>query len=296
RNDPNPIENKDHTLSITARSTNEIASIQVLINGHAIVAEQTCSDPGAPPEHNCDSVSLEWITSAAAHPPGRLDLEVVATDFQERESAERFFVTIPKQPPPDPAAPEVPSFESIKLFREEFGLDREKALSESERNRLILELLYEWEAQLPAATYSTDKWGVPMRQPEISEMEYRETYINQAAELIPQWAEEHAPTTYGGYYIDNRAGGKIYVGFTSNQQSSVEALKQVPGLVAPGQIVEYSVPPVRSIATAEVPEASVMAVTSEDAYVFAATSSVGIEPGSTVVEVGTTDTNLLSQY
>jgi YD repeat-containing protein len=81
RNSTTPIENKDHTLFITGSSPHEIASVQVLVNGNAVVAEKTCEDKSNPPAHNCEHVTLEWITNAAEHTPGQLNLEVVVTDF-----------------------------------------------------------------------------------------------------------------------------------------------------------------------------------------------------------------------
>ncbi len=296
RNSTTPIENKDHTLFVIGKSPHEIASIQILVNGNAVVAEKTCEDNSKPPAHNCEEVKLEWITNAAEHAAGQLNLEAVVTDFLGHATAERFFVTVPQQPPPDPEAPERPSFNKIKLFREEFGLDRNHNLTEEQRNLLILELLYEWERQDPVAVMSTEKWGVPMRTPEVEEMEYRENYIGQAAEVIPQWAEEHASSTYGGYYIDNRAGGIVYVGFTANQQIQVEALKQGIGLIAPGQIREYPTAPTTAVATVEATEESVAEYISADSTIMSATTEIGTEPGSAKVRVGTNNPGMVSEY
>ena len=296
RNSTTPIENKDHTLFVTGSSPQEIASIKVLVNGNAVVAEKTCEDKSEPPAHNCEHVTLEWVTNAAEHAAGQLNLEVVVTDFLGHSAAERFFVTIPQQPPPNPEAPAKPSFEQVKQFREEFGLDREHSYTEQQMTALILELLYEWEIQRPAAVLAVEKWGVPMRSPEVEEMEYRERYIEQFAELIPEWAEAHAPTTYGGYYVDNRAGGIIYVGFTANQQSQVEALKQGAGLIAPGQVREYPTPPATSIATVEATEESVAEYIAANQTISQETTRVGAEPGSATIKVGTTNPSGVQAY
>lgn len=296
RNSTTPIENKDHTLFVTGSSPHEIASIKVLVNGNALVVEKTCEDKSEPPAHNCEHVTLEWVTNAAEHAAGQLNLEVVVTDFLGHSAAERFFVTIPQQPPPNPEAPAKPSFEQVKQFREEFGLDREHSYTEQQMTALILELLYEWEIQRPAAVLAVEKWGVPMRSPEVEEMEYRERYIEQFAELIPEWAEAHAPTTYGGYYVDNRAGGIIYVGFTANQQSQVEALKQGAGLIAPGQVHEYPTPPATSIATVEATEESVAEYIAANQTISQETTRVGAEPGSATIKVGTTNPSGVQAY
>jgi YD repeat-containing protein len=296
RNNTTPIENKDHTLFLTGSSPHEIGSIQVLVNGNAVVAEKTCEDKSEPPAHNCEHVTLEWVTNAAEHAAGQLNLEVVVTDFLGHSTAERFFVTIPQQPPPDPEAPPRPSFEQIKQFREEFGLDREHNYTEEQMTALILELLYEWELQKPTAMLAIEKWGVPLRSPEVAELEYREQYIEQFAELIPEWAQEHAPTTYGGYYVDNRAGGIIYVGFTANQQSQVEALKQSAGLIAPGQVREYPTPPATSIATVEATEESVAEYIAANQKISQETTRLGAEPGSATIRVGASNPSEVRTY
>jgi tripartite motif-containing protein 71 len=293
RNDPNPVENKDQTLLVTAESQNEIASIRI-VSGQSVLAEKTCEDKSEPPAHNCDRPEpLEWIPNPSEFAPGRLDIEIIATDFQNRSTAERFFVTIPQQPPPNPEAPEKPDFKSIKLFREENGLDRGKALTEAQSNKLILELLYEWEAQLPTAMAAVEGFGVPMRAPELTEMEYRRSYLAQAAEAIPQWAEEHAPSTYGGYYVDNRAGGVIYVGFTENQHTQVEALKQSGMLMAPGQVAEMPIPPTNAIADVESLEEAVAAFIGGNAAASDATVEIFFTSDSGVVTVVATDTTLV---
>ena len=296
RNSTTPIENKDHTLFVTGSSPHEIASVQILVNGNAVLAEKTCEDPGEPPEHNCEHVTLGWITNAAEHAPGQLNLEAVVTDFLGHSSAERFFVTIPAQPPADPEAVPRPSFDSIKLFREEYGLDRTKNLSEEQLNRLIFELLYEWERQDPSPVKAVEKWGVPMRTPEVEEMEFRERYINQAAQVIPEWGEEHAPSTYGGFYVDNRAGGILYVGFTENQQSMVESLKNGAGLISPASVEEFPTPPDQPFIALEDSEESVAEAIAENDEASNATTGVELNPETNQIEVGATNTSLVGNF
>ncbi len=242
------LENKDQTLFVTGSSPHQVASIKVVVNGTSVVEEKTCEDPASPPSHVCDQPPpLEWITHPSEHAAGRMDVEVVVTDFLGHQTSERFFVIVPQQPPADPSLAPRPNFKSIKAFREDYGLDRNSPKTEAQMNELVLELLYEWEGRDPTTMTAVENWGVPMRQPELSEMEWRRAYINQAAEVIPKWAEEHAPATYGGFFVDNRAGGIIHVGFTSSQGSLVQALKGDPRLSEPSQIVEYEVPPANAI-------------------------------------------------
>jgi len=296
RNSTTPIENKDHALFVTGSSPHEIASVQILVNGNAVVAEKTCEDPGEPPEHNCEHVTLEWITNAAEHAPGQLNLEAVVTDFLGHSTAERFFVTIPVQPPTDPEAVPRPSFDSIKLFREEYGLDRTKNLTEEQLNRLILELLYEWERQDPSPMKAVEKWGVPMRTAEVEEMEFRERYINQAAKVIPEWGEEHALSTYGGYYVDNRSGGTIYVGFTENQHSMVESMKESAGLLSPESIAEFPVPPKQAVVSLEATEEAVVEALASNEAAFNASTAVEFNNETNLIEVGANNQAVVSNF
>jgi YD repeat-containing protein len=284
------IESKDHTLFVTGSSPHQVASIQVVANGNSVVAEKTCEDNAEPPSHICDQPPpLEWITHASEHAPGRMDLEVIVTDFLGHKTAKRFFVVVPQQPPPDPEAAERPSFDSIKLFREEYGLDRNNPRTEPQMNELILELLYEWEKRDFTAMTAVEQWGVPMRAPELAEMEWRRAYVNRAAEIIPQWAEEHAPATYGGFYVDERAGGVIYVGFTENQKPLVEALKQDTKLLSPGQIREYPTPPVTSIKGLELTAPAITQALVSTPAIEQLTASVHVAPAGNVIQVGAID-------
>ncbi|HET9675961.1 MAG TPA: hypothetical protein VFP21_00485, partial [Solirubrobacterales bacterium] len=296
RNSPTPIENKDHYFAVTAKSQNEIASVQLVVNGNSVVEEKTCEDNSQPPAHNCDSVILEWVTNAAAHPPGQLNLEVVATDFLGHKTAERFFVTIPQQPPPDPEAPEKPDFASTKLFREDHGLDLGKSMTSAETTRLVLELLYEWEAQVPTAVAAVNGWGIPMRAPELNEMEWRREYVAQASEFIPQWAEEHAASTYGGFYVNEREGGKIYVGFTENQQALVAALKASGGLLNPEKVFEYPTPPTRSVLSMEELEQAVVNSLATNSAAEEATTGLELSDDGKRIEVGATNPSLVEQF
>ena len=294
------LENKDRTLFVHAHSPHQIASIRIIVDGVAVAEETTCSDPAEPPSHVCDEPSpLEWVTNPSEHAPGRMDVEVVATDFLGHQTAERFFVIVPQQPPAEPGVAERPNFRAIKIFREEYGLDRSNPLSGSQLNELLLELLYEWEGGATAPMRAVAEFGVPMRQAELQEMEWREQYVSQAAEAIPQWVEEHAATTYGGFYVDDRAGGIIYVGFTGSPQSQaeqVEALKQSGVLMNPGQVQPYPTPPARSVADLEATQASISAAIMSNSEVREATVSLSPATSGNEVEVGATDPSLVGAF
>jgi len=291
------LENKDQTLFVTGSSPHQIASIKVVVTGNSVVEEKTCEDPVSPPSHVCDQPApLEWITHPSEHAAGRMDVEVLVTDFLGHQTAERFFVIVPQQPSPDPTLAERPNFKAIKAFRETHGLDRNNPRTEQQMNELVLELLYEWEGRNPTAMAAVEAFGSPMRAPELAEMEYRRQYINNAADVIPEWAEEHAANIYGGSYVDDRAGGLIYVGFTENQAALVKALKGDSRLINPGAIREFPTPPTVSIASLETSSDSVIAALDGNSPMAQLTTSVHVSPQSRMIEVGATDPAAVQQF
>lgn len=291
-----PVE-QDETLTVAGEDNEDVSSMRIIINGNAVAAESTCKDESIPPAHTCKQPeALTWVMSPSEFAAGRLDAEAVVTNSRSESTAEHFFITIPQSPPPDPSAPEKPDFQSVKLFREEFGLDRNHSYTEAQLTKLILELIYEWETQHPVALHSVEEWGSPMRQPEVTEMEEREEYLAQAAEVIPAWAEVNAPSTYGGYYVNQREGGKIYVGFTSSQNALVEQLKSGAGLTGSSHVYEYPNAPTASLASLEASEETIAGVIEENAGVLAATTTIGLQPEKGEIEVAATNPSLVATY
>ncbi|MGN6254253.1 MAG: DUF6531 domain-containing protein [Solirubrobacterales bacterium] len=291
------LPNQDQTLSVTASSNPyEIASIKVIEDGNAVIGEETCEDNSSPPANNCKQASLTWVMNPSEFAPGQLNLEVVATDTHGHSTGESLSVTIPQQPPADPEAPEPPDFASTKQFREDYGLDRNNPLTQAQLTKLALELLYEWEAQMPTAITAVEEWGVPMRAAELFEMDSRREYINRDAEIIPKWAKEHAASAYGGFSVDDKAGGLIYVGFTENQQALVEALKGDPRILASGEIRERSSPPSHSLASLEETAAAVNAEVASAPSIAELLVSVGISPESDLVEIGASEPTRVKEF
>jgi YD repeat-containing protein len=238
-----PIAPGTYNLVTQPHSEEGIASIQVIANGNQLVSEKTCEQDPETPGIECRTPIDEWVTETSAWPPGIVHLEVVATDRLGQTVASRFWVNIPYTPPPDPEAEQPPRFSDVARFREEYGLDRDLKGDELAVNDRIFDLIGNWHnpmtprGEVARATHA--RWGVPLREVEVAELEYRESYLAQAAVAIPQWVSANALTSsYAGYYVDHRQGGKIYVGFTSgNQTSLVAALSQSGSLAAPADRV-----------------------------------------------------------
>lgn len=237
-------------LEAQAESAEGIQSIDVIANGDTLVNEKLCPKPNA---LECPKLESEWITESDLNAPGHLQLEVIATDRTGESTSERFWVNVPKPVPLAPGTPVAPRFRDIARFREEYGLDVvDPVASETERNERIFDLIKAWnEPNTPAgqvARASMERWGVPLRPRDVAELEYRERYLVQDASIISAWGESQAPSTYAGFYIDHRAGGKIRVGFTSDQSTRVGELKSQPGLLASDRISTFDYVPANSLA------------------------------------------------
>jgi tripartite motif-containing protein 71 len=251
-----PITSGDHNLTIQAHSEEGIASIDVIANGDQLIDEETCEQTEAP-GIECKTVLNEWVTATELHSPGHLQLEALITDRLGNSASERFWVNIPEPPPPPaPGNPVPPKFAEIAQFREEYGLEVVfPVASEIELNERIFNLINAWyNPQSPAgevARASWERWGVPLRPADVAELEYRERYLKHNTPLISQWGLSNSPSTYAGFYMDHRAGGKIQVGFTSNQVAQVATLEQQAGIDPDDRIVPFLSQPTRSLTELE---------------------------------------------
>ncbi|HEX5984871.1 MAG TPA: hypothetical protein VFY69_11750, partial [Solirubrobacterales bacterium] len=288
-----------HNLNMQVHSDEGIASIQVVANNNQLVDEKTCTfDPEQPT--SCLTVNNEWVTETLNWPPGIVHLEVIATDRIGNSASERFWVNIPYTPPPDPEAEEPPRFSEILRFREEFGLDLDLKGDEFAINDRIFDLIGAWHNPLTpegeVARATDAKWGVPLRAIDAAELEYREWYLERAAGEIAAWAGAHAASSYGGYYVDNRAGGIIYVGFTADHQAKVQALKTSGSVSAPSRIH-----PSPAIPTVPVEVLHGMSRTASEAPSSATIVEGGVDIAKQVLSVGAIDVTaanawLVSQF
>ena len=234
-----PIASGTYDLTMTAHSEEGIESIDLIANGNTFVDEKVCKqDYGTPEIIECTTESNEWILETTNHPPGILYLEVVVEDRMEQTASKRFWVNIPPPPPPaSEGTPVKPKFADVLHFREEHGLDLDldPVSQEEELNDRVFDTINGWTEGNPVARGSWERWGVPLHTPEVAELEYRIAYQAQAAEEIPTWAQTNASGTYAGFYIDERAGGLIRVGFKQDPTgSTLDALKAASGNPAAG--------------------------------------------------------------
>jgi YD repeat-containing protein len=284
-------------LDTRAESAEGIASIDVIANGDTLVDEQTCPKPKV---IECLKEESEWVTEADLHAPGHLQLEVIATDRLGESTSERFWVDVPVPQPAAPGTPVPPRFRDIAKFREEYGLEVVFPVAgEIERNERIFDLIKAWnEPNTPAgqtARATMDRWGVPLRPEDAAEMEYRERYLAYNGPIITQWGESTYPGSFAGYYVDHRAGGKIRVGFTQDQDVPVGQLQVVTGLMAPDRVTSFPYQPTKPLQTLESLRdavAQAVGLPSSPAQMY----NVSLDVEDNEVQVGTAEVSQTNEF
>jgi sugar lactone lactonase YvrE len=260
--------NDTQELTINAFAPEGVRKIQFIVNGTTIVDEKTCTGTAT----QCEHETLQWIVEPGDLPSGTMWIEVVLTSRVEehgepRRSSTRWWVTVPYVPPPEPGVPQPPKYKQVKEFREERGLDLDlnPVADELALHARVWETIDAWWApDTPAggvAQATWERWGVPLRYVDEQELEYRLAYIAQDVPLIQEWAKAHAWGQYGGYWVDERAGGLIRVGFTEHQAELVAQMKAELGsaLAATERITTFTTPPTSTVAQVEASASSIHA-------------------------------------
>lgn len=249
-------------LFVQGEAPEGIEKIQFIVNGTTIVDEKTCEGGAVA----CKNPSLQWIVEPEDLPTGTMWIEVVLTSRvaavpggEHKKFSKRWWVTVPYFPPVPLGVPQPPKYKEVLEFREEYGLDLDlnPVVDELELHGRVIESLGAWhdpESEAGKVAYATwERWGVPLRYVDEQELEYREAYFAQDAPLIQAWAKEHAWDVYGGYYMDERAGGLLRVGFTEHQAELITQMKQELGgqLAATDRIVGFTNAPTWTVAQIE---------------------------------------------
>ncbi len=302
REKPEALWPGDHTLDTQAHSEEGIVSIQVLANGNQLVDEETCEQDSEAPGIECKTVVNEWVTATEQHAPGHLNLEVLITDRLGQSASERFWVDIPQPPPPlAPGTPVAPRFKDVAELREEYGLEVVFPVKdEIELNERIFDLIGAWHnPHTPAgevARASTEKWGVPLRPQDVAELEYRETYLAQAATTISEWGAANASAQYAGYYMDHRAGGVVRIGFTSQQDDKVASFISTAGFMAPSRVAPYPYKPEYSLEELNALQVDIAPTKAWHASIFGTVTRVGQDLKTNQVVVGATNVEQVESF
>lgn len=149
---------------------------------------------------------------------------------------------------PDARRPPLPSVAEIEQFRREHGLDLDLSADSAAITARAVALREALRDGDPSALVARRAWGVPLREVDLRELGYRLYYNLEGSTAMYEWFNQNARDTYAGSWIDETAGGVIYVRFTGDQDSQVAALRSAPGILAPERIVGYSVPALHSMA------------------------------------------------
>lgn len=289
-----PIAVGDYNLVVKAYSEEGIASIQVYANGDQLISEKTCPQIDEEPEA-CKKLPDEWVTNTGNHAPGILNLEIFIEDGIEQVASKRFWVNMPYTPPPPPDQPVTPKFSEVLEFRERRGLDLDldPVQDELELNDRVFDTINDWIQGRPVAVASMERWGAPLRTPEVAELEYREQYINYNTPLIEDWGEAHA-STFAGYVIDEAAGGIIRVRFTSNPAGHLSELKQQVPLMAQDRFGSQIAPNGYSLASLQQLVGSLSSEQENNSNLSASIVSVAIDIRRNLIRVGGPNTSQLA--
>jgi YD repeat-containing protein len=246
RETADPIAVGEHNLSVQAYSEEGIKSIGIYADGKYVLSEKTCEKG---PESDCRHLPDEWVVFTGDLAPGILNLEIVIEDYLGQVASKRFWVSVPYTPPPAPGEPQRPLFADVLEFREEHGLDLDldPVQDELELNDRVFDTINDWIKGEPVAVASMERWGAPLRGPEVAELEYRQAYWQHAVQAIPAWAEANSAATFAGYYLDERGGGLMRVGFTADEAQRINSLKDGISILGEDRIVGFKTSPMNSI-------------------------------------------------
>jgi YD repeat-containing protein len=278
----------DQTLTIEGHAAEGISTVQFIANGDTVVDERTYTGTRAERENE----QLQWIVNTEELPPGTMWIEAVLTDSLENKATKRWWVTVPYIPPPPPGVPQPPKYKDVLHFREEMGLDLDldPVLNELELHERVIETLGAWhnpQTPLGEIAYAAyERWGVPLRPADVAELEYREAYVAYDGPLIEAWAEAHALNTFAGYYVDNRAGGIVQVGFTENAAGLLAQMKAEVPLAAVARIASYTAPHALSRVSLEGSVETISAAWSSNSELNSQMTELTFNTRTNTIEVG----------
>jgi sugar lactone lactonase YvrE len=293
------IDAGDLVLEVEADSPHGLASVQIIANGDQLVSEKTCEqDPD--PEIECERLEDLWVTDTASLAPGVLNLEVIATNELGKTASERWWVEIPRTPPPVPGSPVPPKFSEIQKFREDYGLEVVfPVATERELVERIFNLINAWHSPgTPAgevARASMDRWGVPLRPEDVAEIEYRQWYVGVLDSKLEDWGITEHPGTYAGYYVDHPSGGIVNIGFTTEQAASLAAFAQQATPPAQDRLQTYPAPASLPVTNLVEKEEAISTALESSSTLRTIVTEIWIDYAENSVKVGAINVSQVSQ-
>lgn len=138
----------------------------------------------------------------------------------------------PPEPTDPPALTEAEQIAEGQAFRADYGLRNDFDYVKS----VVTD---------PTREASIDEWGVPLTAAELTELAGRVTADDQLS-VVDDFGAGQAAASYAGLYIDQKDGGKIYVGFTQNVTANMNAIKAI--YPQPQLLYPFPVAPTRTVA------------------------------------------------
>ena len=196
---------------------------------------------------------------------------------------------------PGAKRPPLPSVARIQSFRHERGLDLDLTGDNAAIEARAIALRQALRRGDPSALVGRRTWGVPLRDVDLHELEYRLHYLIDGSAALYEWFDRNASETFAGSWIDEAAGGLIYVRFTGDQEAQLAALRSAPGILAPERIVGYGVPALYSMAQLR----ALASLVRDEAWgplgLQRLVTRIGIEVKENKVVVGSTDPESVAQ-
>ena len=202
-----------YALRADATDTGGVAAI------HAAV-DSGVDDEGEAQPCSGTSCTFNWTLYSDGYRAGETIIRVTARDAAGNEASRTLRVIIPPWrlttdglPLPTPPTVEERK-QTARDFRTDLGLAVDAATIDSRDTD-------------PAAQAAKDEWGVPLNAAELAELETR-MKVQDDMTSIDAYVERTASAAaeFAGTYIDQDAGGLVYVGFTRNTSAHLAEISK----------------------------------------------------------------------
>jgi hypothetical protein len=239
------IDAKDGDATAPTSERAGIRSVEVLVDDQRQdYVDQSCM-PGS-----C-AIERSWTFHTVDYAPGDHTVRVVATDQLGHQTDTSFTVSVGEiQPgeessgpescvPSDPlsidcafAGPDPVQERSLRIdlaiqFRQDFGLRADR------------EYVSQLESQSAQYQEAGLKYGLPLTAAEMQDLDSRQA-VEAATDIIQEFGDTTARSTFAGFYIDQRTGGTVRVGFTADAANQLQALKQL--FPYPDKLASFAAP------------------------------------------------------
>ncbi|MEJ7785837.1 MAG: DNRLRE domain-containing protein [Solirubrobacteraceae bacterium] len=201
-----------YALTATANDVDGVKSIEVSLDDSSDADTQDTPCSGT-------SCTLDWTLDASEEEQGEKIIRVETVDTNGNVRAQTIVVTVP------------PSAETTDGLGEEQFFTHDQKVSYSQKFRsnhgFRSDSTYVSDAWSdPAMQAGIDEYGHPLTATEMQELERRGTVEEATESSIDRYVSGNAAanTAYAGAYVDQAAGGLIYLGFTNDAEMHKNAI------------------------------------------------------------------------